>query len=406
MTALRPPLRQLLLKLHPRSNSHPQAALSRRTYSNNKHGDGPPTPIDIDAIRAKMLSRPPQIWHDDLHPHNSRLLDTALADFLPASCQPLRLHQEQLPAAHHLLYFPLRLPGSALCPDGTDPYHKPAEPAFARRMWAGGSIRDLDAPLALDGRPAVCVERIADVSARGAPGAEKIFVEVSREYVDREGLSTAAGVEHGTVPTGVGISERRTLVFMRMMDKEARKQALATSLKGSGKALKVPIAPDFSVTLTPTPTLLFHYSALTYNAHAIHLDRAYCREEEGHRDLLVHGPLALTLMLSVLRSRLASGNNSESIHGIDYRNFAPLYVNEPLRVCVALKGGKPRETENEEGKSNGTAKKQGGIEQDGGAGEKPKQLIRRKWDVWVENKDGGLSVRGTAESRGVPGHGD
>ena len=127
--------------------------------------------------------------------------------------------------------------------------------------------------------------------------------------------------------------------------------------------VSAPNTPDFSVTLTPTPALLFHFSALTYNAHSIHLDPQYCREEEGHRDLLVHGPLSLVLMLSVLRSQVSEGTR---IQQIDYRNLAPLYVREPMRVCV-------RKNE-KSGSSDGT----------------------QNWDVWVENKDGSLSIRATA----------
>lgn len=72
-------------------------------------------------------------------------------------------------------------------------------------------------------------------------------------------------------------------------------------------------------------------------------------------------------MLSVLRSRFRP---SEKVWKIDYRNLAAIYVNEPMRVCVRLVGN---EDEIVEGKT-------------------------RKWEVWVEGPDGGLSVRGTAIS--------
>lgn len=123
-----------------------------------------------------------------------------------------------------------------------------------------------------------------------------------------------------------------------------------------------PKIADFSITLTPTQMLLFHFSALSYNAHSIHLDPEYCREVEGHRNMLVHGPLSLTLMLSALRSQL---NQSTHIQSMEYRNLSPLYVNEPLRVCVRK-------------------------------GDKNDSSDIQKWDVWVENKDGSLSIRGTA----------
>lgn len=162
-----------------------------------------------------------------------------------------------------------------------------------------------------------------------------------------------------------------------------------------------PNKPDYSVTLTPTPTLLFHYSALTYNAHRIHLDRTYCREVDGHRDLLVHGPLTVTLMLSVLQSRLAQGGEyDEFADSIDYRHLAPLYVEEPLRICVARQ--QPRNTGREGSSSRGNGRRDETAE--GKGGEKPAddgdglEVERNKWDIWVENHHGGLCVKGTAET--------
>lgn len=128
-----------------------------------------------------------------------------------------------------------------------------------------------------------------------------------------------------------------------------------------------PHPPIFSHTITPTRTLLSQYSALSYNAHQIHLNPEYCREVEGHRDLLVHGPLIFTLMLSVLRSQLRKG---QTIAAVEYRNLAPLYVGEPLTVCVRQIPGRAV---------------------DGAESE------RLQWDVWVEDKNGGLSVRATVK---------
>ncbi|KAG5919597.1 hypothetical protein E4U42_006477, partial [Claviceps africana] len=114
--------------------------------------------------------------------------------------------------------------------------------------------------------------------------------------------------------------------------------------------------PTYSHTSTPTPRHLFHFSALSFNAHAIHLDPLYARLTDGHRALLVHGPLTLALMLHALRGAVAR---------FSYRNLAPLYADEPLRVCVreASRAGQP-------------------------------------WDVWVEGPEGGLAVRGSAVMAG------
>ena len=108
----------------------------------------------------------------------------------------------------------------------------------------------------------------------------------------------------------------------------------------------------------PSKALLFRFSALTFNAHSIHLDTDYARNIEGYRNLLVHGPLSLTLMLTFLQHHLGT---KQRIKEIDYRNFAPLLVEEDLTLYANRKDGKHT-----------------------GA-----------WDVGIIGSNGGLAVRGT-----------
>jgi len=80
--------------------------------------------------------------------------------------------------------------------------------------------------------------------------------------------------------------------------------------------------------------LLFRYSALTFNAHAIHLDPEYCRTIEGHRNLLVHGPLTVTLLTTMLANQIREQHgDSAMITEITYRNVAPLYATEEMKLC-------------------------------------------------------------------------
>jgi len=108
--------------------------------------------------------------------------------------------------------------------------------------------------------------------------------------------------------------------------------------------------------MVPNQSLLFRFSALTFNAHGIHLDPQYAKGVEGHRNIILHGPLSLVLLLSVLRSQLQEG---EMIKRFDYRNLAPLYANEEMRICIR----KDRE---------------------------------KKYDVWIEGQSGGYAVKGSA----------
>ena len=86
---------------------------------------------------------------------------------------------------------------------------------------------------------------------------------------------------------------------------------------------------------------------------------------EGYRNLLVHGPLTLTLMLTALQRHLAQ--LGLAIKEIEYKNLAPLYADEELAVCGKQKTGR-------------------------NAG---------SWDIWIEGPEGGLAVRGTAHAETV-----
>ncbi|KAH8673933.1 hypothetical protein BX600DRAFT_456562 [Xylariales sp. PMI_506] len=353
MTGSRTPLRrlgQLSSHLH---TSATTVAATPATATAAAH-------VDLDSVRTALLSRPEQLTYDVLSPMPTHLMGIALSDYLPASAIPpspiltaaaaataAPSSHVNLPEPNYLLHWPLQLAPSALCPDGTDPYPSPGGD-FERRMWAGGSLT-YHAPLALRSQRVVCRESIEDVRVKGRQGEEKIFVDILRRYG-----------EDGFVQGEEAITERRIIVFMRGRSPAEARQA--TSEGFAPRVVKAPSQPTFSHTLTPTTHLLFNYSALSYNAHQIHLNPQYCREVEGHRDLLVHGPLSFTLMLYVLRSQLADG---ERIVTVDYRNLAPLYVSEPLTVCV-----RRGETEDASG--------------------------RRKWDIWVEGKGSGLCVKGTA----------
>ncbi len=140
---------------------------------------------------------------------------------------------------------------------------------------------------------------------------------------------------------------------------------------------QAPPKPAFLTTIQPDRTLLFHFSALTFNAHAIHLDREYTRMQERHRDLLVHGPLSLLLMLSALQSQ---AGDAWHLAKLDYRNLAPLYVDNKMSVCMGSRVERTQGTGEEEQESKG-GREEGYATSHG---------------VWVTDAEGGLAVRGTA----------
>ncbi|MFT7593503.1 MAG: 3-methylfumaryl-CoA hydratase, partial [Paracoccaceae bacterium] len=74
-------------------------------------------------------------------------------------------------------------------------------------------------------------------------------------------------------------------------------------------------------------TLLFRYSALTFNGHRIHYDLDYARDVEGYDGLVVHGPLLaqhLMLMATDLMGPLAT---------FAFRASSPLMHHETATLC-------------------------------------------------------------------------
>ncbi|EEP79181.1 conserved hypothetical protein [Uncinocarpus reesii 1704] len=355
----------------------------------------------LSHLEEKLLNQRLFLSYDYLSPQPSHLLRVSLSDplNLPESKQfeknanafslPSVLQPGHMPRGHHLVYFPPQLPSSQLVPDGCDMLHSPGAP-FNRRMWAGGSVRFRDqngGPL-LNCQRAVCLEGVRDVRVIGREGEEKVFVGIERriatvaeteseENITRK-LWTAREEEWGDAV----VIEKRNLVFMRdktpdqvSMEKSrgnsqkrvlrGEKSEILLSTQPLTALLTAPSSPTLRHTFTPSRALLFRFSALTFNAHSIHLDRDYARNTEGYDDLLVHGPLTLTLMLMLVQDHLRTSNRV--ISSIEYRNLAPLLVEQPLTVCA---------------KSKETA--HGDL-----------------WDVWIERADGGMAVKGTIGTKSL-----
>ncbi len=91
-----------------------------------------------------------------------------------------------------------------------------------------------------------------------------------------------------------------------------------------------PLAPGvWSRMVSPDSRLLFRFSALTFNAHRIHYDRAYAMEQEGYPGLVVHGPLTAMLMVGLVRQ-----HSPRSVRGFTFRGLAPLFDLSPFRISA------------------------------------------------------------------------
>jgi 3-methylfumaryl-CoA hydratase len=93
------------------------------------------------------------------------------------------------------------------------------------------------------------------------------------------------------------------------------------------------VAPEHEKVLVPDETLLFQYSALGFNSHRIHIDKAYAREVEGFPDLVVNGGLTTLLMTEFARNELGL-----DLKALRMKNVAPLFCGRPLTLTAERAG--------------------------------------------------------------------
>lgn len=82
----------------------------------------------------------------------------------------------------------------------------------------------------------------------------------------------------------------------------------------------------------PSTVDLFQMSATLGIAHRIHYDDPYTRNVEGHRAILVQGPLQASY---ILQAALAWAGHGVSPHSFTYRHLSPAYVGEVI-TCGGL----------------------------------------------------------------------
>jgi 3-methylfumaryl-CoA hydratase len=150
--------------------------------------------------------------------------------------------------------------------------------------------------------------------------------------------------------TDVGPMAVVTLVHELSVEKEAtpavvetQTYVLLSARKGpteddSAAALEA-VSADRTTTVVPDETLLFQYSALGFNSHKIHIDKAHARDVEGFPDLVVNGGLATLLLTEFLRRDLGLVPAA-----IKVRHAAPLFCGRPITLAADRCGDRWRLT--------------------------------------------------------------
>ena len=210
---------------------------------------------------------------------------------------------DPLPPLWHWLYFLPIARQSELGPDGHAKRGGFLPPVpLPRRMFAGDRVQ-FHRPLRV-GEKISRLSSIMDVNQKQGRNGPLVFVVVRHEISDRQ---------------GVAVIEEHDVVYRD--NPKPTDGAPAPQTPPSGAAWTRQIQPD--------ATLLFRYSALTFNGHRIHYDRRYATEVEGYPGLVLHGPLIATLLLDLLRRNLADA----SAASLSFRAVRPLFDIAPFSVC-------------------------------------------------------------------------
>ena len=205
---------------------------------------------------------------------------------------------DAMPPFFHQIYFWDPQPPGNLGRDG-HPATGPFIPdlGLPRRMWAAGRL--------LFHRPlfaGIKAERTSTIEA------------VTRKQ-GRSGPLGFVTIRHD-------IKQRGTLALTEWQELVYRADNAPSAIPP-----QAPTDETHAETVTFDTTLLFRYSALTFNGHRIHYDETYARQVEGYDGLVVHGPLLAHLLMGLAARQLGGLTN------FSYRATAPLMHHEAATLC-------------------------------------------------------------------------
>jgi 3-methylfumaryl-CoA hydratase len=228
----------------------------------------------------------------------------AMLDYTPKSMTD----GEVVPPLWHWAYFINPVRASDLGRDGHAAQGEFMPPIpLPRRMWAGSQLK-FNAPLRV-GEKARRESTIRDVRLKQGRSGKLCFVEIEHAILVGDELK---------------LTEIHNVVYRDIKQ------------PGDDKA-EPPEAPDkaqWTREVVPDSTLLFRYSALTFNGHRIHYDLNFCHHQEGYPGLVVHGPLTATMLLETAIRH----NPDRSLTACEFRAYSPLFNNVSFTLNGKIEG--------------------------------------------------------------------
>ena len=171
--------------------------------------------------------------------------------------------------------------------------------SLPRRMWAGCETYFFSRLYIGDN--VTKISSIDDISLKEGKSGKLFFVRVKYQfYVDNE----------------IKIKEFHDIVYREINTNQYLNK------------VKLPFNKfDDEKSIYTHPTIMFRYSAITFNGHRIHYDHPYSTKEEFYPDLVFHGPLQATLLLN-----LSEKNAEKSAKKFIHRGVSPVFANINLKL--------------------------------------------------------------------------
>jgi 3-methylfumaryl-CoA hydratase len=204
-----------------------------------------------------------------------------------------------VPENWHVAFFTPLAGQSQLGPDGHPRKGDFLPPvALPRRMFAGRRLRFVS-PIKI-GAALRRTSTVTAITPKHGRSGEMVFVQV----------------EHAITADGIlAVIEEHDIVY-----REAATAGAKPTVAAEEPALPEPTDRE---EFAPDPVTLFRYSAITFNAHRIHYDGPYVRDEEGYPGLVVNGGLTALRLGEHAKRNLPGGR----LGRLSLRNVRPFFVN-------------------------------------------------------------------------------